>query len=89
MPLGMEVGFGPGDNVLDGDPAPLPQRGTAPNFRSMSIVTKRSPIPATAEHLLNEWPSILTKAGITRGVFHRQIKINPLYHPLHIDEFPL
>jgi len=28
MPLGMEVGLGPGDIVLDGDPAsPPPQRG--------------------------------------------------------------
>jgi len=25
--LGMEVGLGPGDFVLDGDPAPLPQKG--------------------------------------------------------------
>jgi len=33
MPLGMEVGLGPSDNVLDGD--------TAPNFRPMSIVAKR------------------------------------------------
>jgi len=30
MPLGTEVGLGPGDIVLDGDPAPLPQeRGIA------------------------------------------------------------
>jgi len=27
MPLGMEVGLGPGHIVLDGDPAPLPQKG--------------------------------------------------------------
>jgi len=27
MPLGMEVGLSPGDFVLDGDPAPLPQNG--------------------------------------------------------------
>jgi len=27
MPLGMEVGLGPGDFVLDGDPAPLTQKG--------------------------------------------------------------
>jgi len=27
MPLGMEVGLGPGDFVLDGDPAPLPKKG--------------------------------------------------------------
>jgi len=30
--LGMQVGLGPGYIVLDGDPAPLPQRGTAPQF---------------------------------------------------------
>jgi len=38
MPLGMEVGLGPGDVVLDGDLAP-PKSGTAPlNFLPMSIV---------------------------------------------------
>jgi len=37
MPLGREVGLGPSDIVLDGDPAPLPKRGiAAPNFRLMS-----------------------------------------------------
>jgi len=43
MPLGMEVGLGPGDFVLDGDPAPLPQKGAEPppNFRPMFIVAKR------------------------------------------------
>jgi len=30
MPLGMEVGLGPGDFVLDGDPAPLPKNGVEP-----------------------------------------------------------
>jgi len=39
MPLGMEVGRGSGDIVLDGDPA-LHRRGTAPTFRPMSIVAK-------------------------------------------------
>jgi len=35
-----------------GTQLPLPQKGdTAPNFRPMSIVAKRSPISATAEHL--------------------------------------
>jgi len=33
MKLGMQVGLVPSDIVLDGDSAPLPQRGTAPNFR--------------------------------------------------------
>jgi len=32
MKLGMQVGLGPDHIVLDGDPAPLPQRGTAPQF---------------------------------------------------------
>jgi len=31
MPLGMEVGFGPGDFVLDGDPA-TPKKGHSPPF---------------------------------------------------------
>jgi len=36
IPLGTEVGLGPVDIVLDG--AYLPPRGTAPNFRPMSIM---------------------------------------------------
>jgi len=32
MPLGMEVGLGPGDFVLDGDLAPLPKKGRSPQF---------------------------------------------------------
>jgi len=30
IPLGMEVGLGPGDFVLDGDQAPSPKRGSCP-----------------------------------------------------------
>jgi len=41
MPLGVEVGLGEGHIVLDEDPAALPKRGTAPNFRPMSVVVKR------------------------------------------------
>ena len=43
MSLGMEVGLGPGDFVLDGDPA-SPKGGGAehpPNFRPMFIAAKR------------------------------------------------
>jgi len=29
MPLGAEVGLGPGHIALDGDPAPPPEKGTA------------------------------------------------------------
>ena len=49
MSLGMQVGLGPGDFVLDGDAAP-PKGGTAPNFRPMSIVTKR--LDASGYHLV-------------------------------------
>jgi len=48
-PFGRKVGLGPGHTVRS--QLPLPQRGTAPNFPPMSIVAKRSPISATAEHL--------------------------------------
>jgi len=67
MPLGREVDVGLGDIVLDGDPAPAGkehstpildkdpspplQRGTAPKFRPLSIIAKRLAISATAEHL--------------------------------------
>jgi len=40
IPLGTEINLGPGDVALDGVAAP-PKRGTAPSFRSMSIVDKR------------------------------------------------
>ena len=39
MPLGIEVGLGPGHIVIDGDPA-CPKRGTTPTFWSMSVVAK-------------------------------------------------
>ena len=51
MPLGTKVGLGPGRIVFLGDPAPLPKGAQPPNFWRMSIVAKRSPISATAEHL--------------------------------------
>jgi len=41
MKLSKEVGLGPGHIVSDGNPAPPPQRGTAPNFRPISVVAKR------------------------------------------------
>ena len=40
MPLGIEVGLGLGDIVLDGDPA-LPPKGYSRRFRPMSIVANR------------------------------------------------
>ena len=37
MKLGTQVGLGPGHIVLDGDPAPPPQRGTAPTKFSAHV----------------------------------------------------
>ena len=52
MPLGMEVDLSSGHTVLDGDPASPKGTQQPPSFRPMSIVAKRLPISATAEHLL-------------------------------------
>ena len=41
MPVGMEIGLGPGHIVVDGDTQLPPKRGTASSFRPMSIVAKR------------------------------------------------
>jgi len=42
VPLGTEEGLGPGDIMLDGDPAQPTKKGEKhPNFRPMSVVTKR------------------------------------------------
>ena len=51
-PLGKEVGLGPSDIVLNRGAISLLKGGIAPTFRPMSIVAKRSPVSATAEHLL-------------------------------------
>ena len=48
MPLGMEVGLGPGQIVSDGDPAP--QDGH-PHFSSRIYCGQTVPISATAELL--------------------------------------
>ena len=43
MSLGMELGLGPGDFVLNGNPGHLPKRRseTLPNFRPLFIAAKR------------------------------------------------
>jgi len=52
MPLGTEVGLGPDDILLDGDPAPTTEIGTAasPTFRPIALA--RSPISVNVELLL-------------------------------------
>jgi len=41
MPLGVEVGLGPGEVVFDGDPAIPEKQHTTPNFCPMCIAAKR------------------------------------------------
>jgi len=41
MSVGTEVDLSPGHIVLDGDTAPPPKGHSPPNFRPMSVVTKR------------------------------------------------
>jgi len=73
--LGPEVGLGPGHIVLHGDPAPPPQKKgeTSPNFRPMSIVSKRSSISATAEHLFYLIINHFSGPGRTTGL----VFVNP------------
>ena len=52
MPLGMQVGLGPRDTLLDGDAAPPPQKGAEPpNYRPMSIVAERPGRQPMLSHL--------------------------------------
>jgi len=53
MPLGTKIGLSQCHIVLDVNPA-APKRSTAPNFRAMSIVVRRSPTSAAVEHLLTK-----------------------------------
>jgi len=54
----MEVGLGPGQIVSDGDPAPLPKRGTAsPNFWPTSVVVKR--LDGLRCHLVRRYGDIM------------------------------
>jgi len=65
MPLGTEVGLGPGHIVLDGDPVGRQRRlqQPLPTFRPASIVAKRPPISATAELLFNNLITLALLSG--------------------------
>ena len=49
MPLGAEIGLGPGDIVLDGGPPPH-GKGHSPHTTGMSIVAKR--LDGSGHHLV-------------------------------------
>jgi len=72
MPLGTEVGLGPGVIVLDGDPSSAPQKGgTARNYRPRSIVAKRLDGPKSGGLLspfLGDLGLHLTQCDLGRGL---------------------
>jgi len=71
MALGTKIDLGPGDIVLHGDsPLHLKREHSPHNFQPLSIVTKRSPVAATADLLL----TFLAEVGYSLGV-----------HSLHIQ----
>jgi len=53
MKLGAQVGLRPVHIVLDGDPAPPPQRGRAPQFRPISVLAKW--LDGSRCHLVGRW----------------------------------
>jgi len=70
MPLGKEVGLGPGHIVLDGDPVGTerPHSNPSPLLGPRSTVAKRSPNSATAELLLMvAKPSVNHQTGLARN----------------------
>jgi len=66
VPLGGEVGLGAGHIMLDGDHLPLPKGTQRPNFWPMSIVAKRLPISATAEHFVSSVILFVCESNISR-----------------------
>jgi len=74
MPLGMQVGLGPGHIVLDGDPAPLPKRGhpqfSAHVYCGQTAVCIRTPLrteegPSLCDIVLDEKPAAPPLKGHT------------------------
>ena len=67
MSLGMELGLGPGDFVLDGDPAPSPKRGRAPSpivrveVENLEIGPEMGALPVIANFVALEQQRILVK----------------------------
>jgi len=66
MPLGMEVDLGLGHIVLDGDPAPPHERGSAapPRLFSPCVLWPLSRISATAELLLSKSVKLICGSSI-------------------------
>jgi len=80
VPLGTEVGLGPGYIVLDGDRAPRPRKGAQnpPHF-SAHFAVALSPISSAAEHLF-------TTAGWVISI-DREFEFYEFFSFLKFNEF--
>ena len=65
-----QVGLSPCNIVLDGDPAPTPERGGAPSFQPVSVVAKwiKMPLgmevgPSPSDFVLDRDPAPLSAKG--------------------------
>jgi len=83
MPLGRKVGLVPSDIVLDGDPAPPPQKGDrAPNFRSTSIVAKR--LDGSRYHLVRRSGHIVLDGDQAHSPPKKKGRAQPLQFSAHV-----
>jgi len=78
MKLGMQVGLGPGHTVLDGDPAPSTERGTAtPDIRNLWVQALPASVYSTVHVYCSQtavW--IKMKLGMDVGIGLHQIVLN-------------
>jgi len=76
MPLGMEVGLGPSDIVLDGDPAPLPKKGAEPPIFGPCLLSP------------NGWMDIQPGNGEGLFWFRCFINMSLIYLLTYLDAYP-
>ena len=81
MKLGMQVGFGPGNIVLDGDPAPPTERGTAArHFRNLRAQALPASIQSAAHVYCNRtagWIKMPFGTEVGLGLGHIALDADP------------
>ena len=84
MKLGMQVGLGHGQIVLDGDPAPPPQRDTAPNFRPICCGQMAGWIKMPLGTKVGLGPGYLVLRGDPAPLSKRERSLIPNFRPMSI-----